>query len=155
MSTRAMICVDYNGSDHFELFYRHCDGYATGLGVELIKAMLKHSSMEEVLSQVSAEPEGRSVQRVEEVFPEVQSDLEWIYVICNANDPGTVSLQIFKTSNPYTKRHFIWPVWFSYKVYMKKNKALQDMQQVELIASNILVALHAFEQAGPPDIRPP
>jgi hypothetical protein len=144
-----MICVDYNGSDHFELFYRHCDGYPTGLGRELIEAMLKHGQIEEVLSQVSAEPEGRSVQRIEDVFLEVQSDLEWIYVICNANDPGTVSLQIFKTSNPYTRRQFIWPVWFSYRVHMKKNKALKDMPLVELVASNVLEALGGFEKAGP------
>ena len=149
MSTRAMICVDYHGSGQFELFYRHCDGYPTGLGRELIEALLGHDAIEEVLRRVSARPEGRSVQRIEEVFLEVQSDLEWSYVIGNANDPAAASLQIFKTSNPYTRRQFIWPVWFSYRVHLKKREALRDMAQVELVASSILGALQGFEGAGP------
>jgi len=147
MSTRAMICVDWSGHDHFELFYRHCDGYPTGLGQELIEAMLRHDSIEEVLREVCAESQGRSIGRIEDTFLKVQSDLEWIYVICNANDKETVSLQIFKTSNPYTKREFIWPVWFSYKTYMKRKKTLLEMSVVELTASNTLHALHEFEKA--------
>lgn len=149
VSTRAMICVDSYGHDHFELFYRHCDGYPTGLGMELVEAMLKHDSIEEVLKEVCAEPEGRSIGRIEDAFLKVQSDLEWIYVICNANDKETVSLQIFKTSNPYTKRNFVWPVWFSYKTYMNRKKALLEMSVVELTASNTLQALHEFERAEP------
>jgi hypothetical protein len=149
MSTRAMICVDWYGHDHFELFYRHCDGYPTGLGQELIEAMLKHDSIQEVLKEVSAGPEGGFVERVEDAFLKVQSDLEWVYAIHNANDKETVSLQIFKTSNPYTTRQFIWPVWFSYKVFMKRKKALLQMSVVELTASNTLHALHEFEKAEP------
>jgi hypothetical protein len=147
-----MICVDWHGHDHFELFYRHCDGYPTGLGVELIEAMLKHESIEEVLKEVCTEPVGRSIARIEDVFLKVQSDLEWIYVICNAGDRETISLQIFKTSNPYTKREFIWPVWFSYKGFMKRKKALQEMSVVELTASNTLHALHEFEKAKPAQV---
>jgi len=148
MSTRAMICVDWYGHDHFELFYRHCDGYPTGLGIELIDAMLKYDSIEEVLNNVSAEPSDRCIENVEDAFLKVQSDLEWIYVIRNAAKSDTMSLQVYKTSCPYTKRNFVWPVWFGYKKYIVRKRALWAMLVIEMTASNTLHALHEFEKAG-------
>ena len=68
MSTRAMICVDWYGHDHYELFYRHCDGYPTGLGMELVDAMLKHDSIEEVIKEVGAVAESRTINRPEDAF---------------------------------------------------------------------------------------
>jgi len=107
MSTRAMICVDWYGHGHFELFYRHCDGYPTGLGSELIEALLKYNSVEKVLEEVEARSEGRFVARPEDAFLKVQSDLEWIYVITHAKCSQRLSLQVLKTSCPYTKRQFV------------------------------------------------
>jgi len=149
MSTRAMICVDWHGHDHFELFYRHCDGYPTGLGLELIDAMLKHKSIEEILRAVRTEPLDRFVDEVEDAFLKVQSDLEWIYVIRNAAHSDTVSLEIYKTSCPYTRRNFVWPVWFGYKKYIARKRALWAMLVIEMTASNTLHALHEFEKAEP------
>ena len=149
MSTRAMICVDWYGHDHFELFYRHCDGYPTGLGMELIDAMLKHNSIEEIPTAVCAEPVNRFINEVEDAFLKVQSDLEWIYVIRNAAKPDSMSLEIYKTSCPYTRRNFVWPVWFSYKKYIVRKRALWAMLVIEMTASNTLHALHEFEKAEP------
>jgi hypothetical protein len=143
-----MICVDWYGHDRFELFYRHCDGYPTGLGIELIDAMLKHDSIEDVLNDVSAEPSDTYIEKVEDAFLKVRSDLEWIYVIRNAANPDTMSLEVYKTSCPYTKRNFVWPVWFGYKRYMERKKALWAMLVIEMTASNTLHALHEFEKAG-------
>jgi len=154
MSTRAMICVDQLGHERcYELYYRHCDGYPTGLGIELINAMLKHNSIEEIIKDVGASAESRSINEPEDAFLQLQSDLEWIYVIRNGAHSDTMSLQIYKTSCPYTKRNFAWPVWFSYKVYMKRKRALLEMSVIELTASNTLYALHEFEKARP-DAKP-
>ena len=149
MSTRAMICVDWYGHGHYELFYRHCDGHPRGLGMELLDAMLKYESIEEVIKEVGATPQGRTINKPEDAFLKVQSDLEWIYVIRNGAHSDTMSLQIYKTSYPYTKRNFVWPVWFSYRTYMKRKRALPEMSMIELAASNTLHALHEFEKAKP------
>jgi len=154
MSTRAMICVDRFGHEHFELFYRHCDGYPTGLGRELIEAMLGHDAIEEVIEAVGAEKTGKFTADIDDVFPRVQGDLEWMYVIRNADNSQTRSLQVFKTSFPYTKRNFVWPVWFCYRSYMKKQTP-KEMKHVEHTGDAILHALHAFEKAGTPRERPP
>jgi len=132
MSTRAMVCVDRFGHEHFELFYRHCDGYPTALGAEIIRALLAGKSIDEVIEAVEAKEEHRTVGRPEDAFLKCQRDLEWIYALREWR--GEIALEILRTSNPYSDRNFAWSVWAKYRTYMKKSD---------------LRALAAFEKAQP------
>ena len=153
MGTRSMIAVQRYWNSPYELFYRHMDGYATGLGVELIEAMKQGLSVEEIMEKVGAEPERRSVERPEDAFLKVQGDLEWIYVICNPTDAKTISLQILRTSCPdfwfngaENATDFVFSAWFSYVQYFPENYK-EVMRQVERTAEITLNALAALEKA--------
>ena len=144
MSTRAMICVDRFGHDHFELFYRHCDGYPTALGAEIIRALLAGESIDEVIEGVEANEEHRTVDRPEDAFLKRESDIEWIYALREWQ--GEIALEILRTSNPYCDRNFAWSVWFKYRAYMKKSD-VRAMETVEYAGCSTLRALAAFEKA--------
>ena len=70
MSTRAMILVQYGESwnSPYHMYYRHCDGYPSGLGEELKNAMSRGYSIDEILKEVGAEDEGRTVLEPEDAF---------------------------------------------------------------------------------------
>ena len=140
MSTRSMIAVQDRWNCPMRLFYRHCDGYPTGLGEELIEEMKKTRNVSDVLKAVCARDEQKYVSKVSEIYPGTQGDLEWIYVI----DVENWSLSIIKCSNPYCKKRFNWLAWFSYARYFPRNYR-QEMHMVETEGCHILRALAAFE----------
>jgi len=145
-----MIVVQWAMNGSYELFYRHCDGYATGLGVELIEALKSGIPVEQILRQVGAEPEHKYVEKPEDAFLTVQGDLEWIYVIRDIDSDKTRNLEIIKTSCPYfwqfgkdrtVQRNFAFPVWFSYVCFFPEDYK-ERMREVELMAE---IAIHCLE----------
>jgi hypothetical protein len=78
------------------------------------------------------------------VFPKLQADLEWVYVV-NFSPP---SLQIFRTSNPDLIRgpDFVFSGWFSYVEYFPED-IKGRMAQVERIAEITLNGLAAYHEA--------
>jgi len=145
MSTRAMVCVNrYGGS--YEMYYRHCDGYPTALGAEIVRALLAGKSIDEVIEAIGATDERCSVDNPEDAFLKRQSDLEWVYALRQSS--GTIALQVLKTSDPHCNRSFVWPVWGKYSNYMKRSD-VRAMETVEQGAESTLHALAAFEKAQP------
>ena len=148
MSTRAMIAVQYNWNGPFALHYRHCDGYPTGLGMELVEGLKLHQDIDALLEQVGAEQLNRLVSEPKDAFLKVQGDLEWIYAIRVDPDRGRTSLSIYKTSNPYTRREFAFHVWHSYVKYLPRGQGRGVMRQIETMTHIALSALGEFEKAG-------
>lgn len=140
MSTRAMIAVRESWNGALRLFYRHCDGYPSGLGAELIAEMKRSRDLAGVLSAVDAKDEGKLAHKISDIYPGCQGDLEWIYVL----DATNWSLAIVKTSNPHCDKRFTWLAWFSYARYFPQDHEA-EMARVEATASQILHALAAFE----------
>jgi hypothetical protein len=79
-----------------------------------------------------------------QVFPKLQADLEWIYVV----DFSPPSLQIFRTSNPDLIRgpDFVFSAWFSYAEYFPDD-IKGRMAGVERIAEITLNGLAAYHEA--------
>jgi hypothetical protein len=147
MSTRAMIAVQFNQNGPFALYYRHCDGCPTGLGIELMEGLQGRQDIHELLAQIHAEQTGHLVDEPQAAYPQIQGDLEWIYTIRMDPDHAMTSLSIYKTSNPYTRREFVFPVWHSYVKYLPRRGLPGLMRQIEQMAYITLSALEAFEKA--------
>jgi len=148
MSTRAVVAMG-KGDGSWRLYYRHCDGYPAGLGVELVQ-LLKEGKDEEQIAELAklnfeAYTPGRFVEdAVDTIFPGFQADLEWIYFV-DFSTP-TPRFDIFRTSCPYFEENFTFCVWGSYVAYLPPNW-VEQLQQVELVAITVLKALRAFNKA--------
>lgn len=145
MTTRAMVLRE-NGAS-FECYYRHCDGYPTGLGVQLIEALRNPfcKTWQDIVKQCELEPENKSVKQPEDAFLKLQGDLEYIYVVIERPR----GLAILRTSNPRDLPNFVFKIWFSYaKYFPAPSDAVKTMANVELTAYTILKALEAYHKAA-------
>ncbi len=148
MSTRSMIAVRYDSDGPYALYYRHCDGYPTGLGRELIERLHFYKDIDSLLKEVGAEKTKHFVDKPEDAFLKVQGDLEWIYVIELSPEHERTSLSICRTSNPITQRRFVFRTWHSYLKYIPYDFVEQIMRNIEFTAHIVLQALAAFESAA-------
>ena len=85
MSTRAMIAVQHSQNGPFALYYRHSDGYPTGLGIELMEGLRLGKGIDELMQLVGAEWTGRLVEEPQEAFPKVPGRLGMD--LCHPNCP--------------------------------------------------------------------
>jgi len=132
MSTRAMILVQYREAwaSPYHMYYRHYDGYPTGLGDEMVRAMIQGKSIDDVLKEVGAEDEHETVSKPEDAFLKYQGDLEWIYVIRNPDNDNR-SLEILKTSYPtLIENDFVFSVLCCYQKYFDNAPSMQIVQYV-------------------------
>lgn len=150
MGTRAMIALQRFPNGIYELYYRHMDGYPTGLGAELIEAMKETPDIDQVLKKVDSAGSNRGVTDPKDAFLQVQSDLEWIYVIENPESETSRSLTILKTSCP-TDRDYVFMAWFSYQQYFSETYA-EDLRMVEKTAEMALEAIKAFSHSKPSEL---
>jgi len=145
-----MIAIQRYDNSQYELYYRHLDGYPTGLGVELIEALKEKLPIDKVIERVRAEDEHRTVEKPEDAYLKVQGDLEWIYVIRDLNS-NTTSLEILKTSCPYfwqlalddrRRKEFVFSVWFSYVRFFPEDykERMGEVQRMAEISLNCLEA---------------
>jgi len=132
MSIRAMILVQYGEAwaSPYHMYYRHYDGYPTGLGDEMVRAMIQGKSIDDVLKEVGAEDEHETVSKPEDAFLKYQGDLEWIYVIRNPDNDNR-SLEILKTSCPaLIENDFVFSVLCCYQKYFDNAPSMQIVQYV-------------------------
>ena len=132
MSIRAMILVQYGEAwaSPYHMYYRHYDGYPTGLGDEMVRAMIQGKSIDDVLKEVGAEDEHETVSKLEDAFLKYQGDLEWIYVIRNPDNDNR-SLEILKTSYPtLIENDFVFSVLCCYQKYFDNAPSMQIVQYV-------------------------
>jgi len=148
MSTRAVVAMG-KGDGSWRLYYRHCDGYPAGLGVELVQ-LLKEGKDEEQIAELAKldfetyMPERFVEEAANTIFPGFQADLEWIYFI--SFSPPAFRFDIFRTSNPYFEENFTFHVWGAYLPYLPQDWR-EQLQYVELAAMTTLKALRAFNRA--------
>jgi len=89
MSTRAFVLVS-EFPRRYVVYYRHCDGYPTGLGLELIRAVQSGVvKPEELAEQLDLEEYFRWVTDPTEAFPVLQADIEWVYEVRGLYRPTT------------------------------------------------------------------
>ncbi len=153
MGTRAVIAVQHYMNGAYELWYRHLDGYPSGVGIQIVEALeasqLLGKDFDPLLAEF-AEQTSKTVKDASDAFPNYQADLEYIYVIDNVRDPRTVSLTILRTSNPKLERDFSFSVFFSYLKFMPHGAdLLNHFEEVERTSGTILNALKAYEEAAP------
>ncbi|MBW2044109.1 MAG: hypothetical protein JRI96_04390 [Deltaproteobacteria bacterium] len=148
MSTRAMIAFADSGGRCFRVYYRHCDGYPTGLGLELIRALKEARDPGSVARKAGLEYQCMyaSDEFHPRIYPECQGDLDWFYVV-RLNGPELTSVDIFRTGNPYLNGGMSWRVWGSYLKYLPENLE-QEFRFVEISAAGTLQALHQLQKAG-------
>jgi len=141
MATRAMVLRE-NGTS-YECYYRHCDGYPTGLGVQLVEALRNPfcKTWQDIVKQCGLQPENKFVSKPEDVFLMLQGDLEYIYVV-RENPKG---LAIYRTTNPRNLPDFAFQIWFSYaKYFPAPHDVVKAMAEIELIAHITLQALESY-----------
>jgi len=127
-----MILVQYREAwaSPYHMYYRHYDGYPTGLGDEMVRAMIQGKSIDDVLKEVGAEDEHETVSKPEDAFLKYQGDLEWIYVIRNPDNDNR-SLEILKTSYPtLIENDFVFSVLCCYQKYFDNAPSMQIVQYV-------------------------
>ncbi len=157
-----MIAIRRGSDGTYDLYYRHSDGYPTGLGVELIEGLKQHLTIDALLKKVGAEDEKKTVAKPEDAFLEVQGDLEWIYALEHhvASMPDRIYLKIFKTSHGCMGMYdvnkliakpleFAFQVWSSYVQYFpeKPEEAMEAMEHVEMLTDMTLNGIAAFAAA--------
>lgn len=148
MSTRAMIAVQLYDNGPYYLFYRHNDGYPKGLGQELVDSLnrgIHLKGVDELMEYIGAEPRNRVVSELKEVYTKIQGDLEWIYVLRNAEDKDSISLEILKICNRHSKRPYLFLAFWSYRKFLNQTV---NMKTVQYVTSTIMRALGDFEKMG-------
>jgi hypothetical protein len=95
-------------------------------------------------------PENRSVQKPEEAFLKVQGDLEYIYAIQLETGFGRVRLDIYRTSNPYTEKNFVFHLYGCYVMFAPRTiiEIAQRMDMIEAIGNISLNAIAQYEKAA-------
>jgi len=134
----------------YECYYRHTDGYPSGLRSDLIEALRSPfvKDWEGLVKECRLQDEKRTVTKPEDAFLKVQGDLEYLYVV-EGFDNGTVSLAIYKTSSPHDLPDFAWRIWFSYKQYFPSPAdVVHCMADLELMAGISLRGLEAYHRAN-------
>jgi len=154
VSTRSIIVFRSDACSHSKtVYYRHCDGYPTGVGLEIVEAFRKAKSgitdeqiVDFIARELEAEFYRHTTMKIDRMFPEIQADLEWIYEVCLGSHP---SLTIYKTTNPFLEADFIWEVFSSYLSYMPENpeEVREELRMTERVSRNVLKALRSFERA--------
>ena len=141
MTTRAMV-LRRNGAS-YECYYRHCDGYPTGLGAQLIEALRSPfcKTWQDIVKQCELQPENKFVRKPEDAFLKLQGDLEYIYVV--SENPA--SLTIYRTTNPRSLPAFAFKIWSSYaKYFPAPHDVMKTMAEIQLIAHITLQALENY-----------
>lgn len=147
MSTRACVCFSNTARMSWEVYYKHHDGYPTGLGLELAKLLKKNATKDRIIRKLSLENYRRLIRSPEEAFTKIQGDLEWIYAIAiNEKDPAWSAMRIYKTSNPAMDVGFVFPVWGCYAKLLPKNLKT-TMEYVEMAVGVALNMLSAYREA--------
>ena len=145
MATRAMV-LRRNGAS-YECYYRHCDGYPTGLGAQLIEALRSPfcKTWQDIVKQCELQPENKVVRKPEDAFLKLQGDLEYIYVV--SENPA--SLTIYRTTNPRSLPAFAFKIWSSYaKYFPAPHDVMKTMAEIQLIAHITLQALENYHCNG-------
>ena len=148
-----MVLFKTGPNGNYILYYRHTDGYPTGMGVDLIDAIRTtetrdfYQAVKEIAEKCALQDEKRSIDKPEDAFLKVQGDLEYLYVIENLYEVDTRSLTIYKTSNPRKLPDFVFSIWFSYAQFFPEDVGAR-MGEIERTARIILKALEAYHQAS-------
>jgi len=144
MSTRACVCFGDYGA--WQVFYRHCDGYPTGLGFELAEALKQGLNRGQIIKTLNLEDYNRTVREPEECFLRIQGDLDYIYAV-RTNYPK--ALTIYRTSNPWLSVNFVFPVWACLVCYFPvlKENLKKEMRTAEQIAQATIRAIASYHKA--------
>ena len=159
MSTRGYLLFRRRWNGPLTAYYQHMDTYPTGLGVDLIDALVGMGDAEGTLAiesivkdlnsrRYNLQKTERAFSKPEQVFLEHQSDIEWMYVIDLHDSPNSSSLEIWKTSNPITDTDFCFKVWSSYVRYFPSSHETPNlMHTLEITANMTITAIAAYEEA--------
>jgi hypothetical protein len=154
VSTRGAVLFEVSNGC-YEAYYNHCDSYPTWLGVRLAEMLKQGRTADEIVEvlklkdyqKVIAGTFGYDVAK--QVYPGLQADLEWIYVV-NFNPP---SLQVFKTSNPDLIHgpDFVFSAWFSYVQDFPENidAWMAEVEETAGIALKVMASYHGATKNGP------
>ena len=160
MSTRGYLLFRRRWNGPLTAYYQHMDTYPTGLGVDLMDALIGLGDAEGTIAIKSIvndlnnrgyklQKTERTFSKPQQVFLDYQGDIEWIYVIDLNDTPNSTSLQIWKTSNPHTETDFCFKVWSSYVRYFPSSHETPNlMHTLEISANMTLNALVAYEEAA-------
>jgi hypothetical protein len=149
VSTRGAVLFEVSDGC-YEAYYNHCDSYPTWLGVKLAELLKQGKTAADIIDELDLESYRKTIhgsfeeQVAKEVFPKLQGDLEWVYVL----DFSPSSLQVFRTSNPDLIHgpDFVFSAWFSYVQYFPED-VKGTMRQVERTAGITLNGLAAYHEA--------
>jgi hypothetical protein len=149
VSTRGAVIFEVSDGC-YEAYYNHCDSYPTWLGVKLAELLKAGKTAAEIIEGLDLESYQRTIHGsfgehvAKQVFPKLQADLEWVYVV----DFSPPSLQVFRTSNPDLIHgpDFVFSAWFSYVEYFPEDIE-ERMAEVERIAEVTLNGLAAYHEA--------
>jgi hypothetical protein len=154
VSTRGAVLFEVSDGC-YEAYYNHCDSYPTWLGVRLAEMLKRDRTAAEIVGELGLESYRRTVhgsfggQVAKQVFPKLQADLEWVYVV----DFSPPSLQVFRTSNPDLVRgpDFAFSAWFSYVEYFPEDieARMAEVERTAGIALNCLAAYHGAIKNSP------
>ena len=160
MGTRGYLLFRRRWCGALTAYYQHLDTYPTGLGVDVIDALITAADAEGTITTegiiadlnkrgYNLQKAERSFSKPEQVFLEYQSDIEWIYVIDLNDTPNSTSLEIWKTSNPITETDFCFKVWSSYVRYFPSSHETPNlMHTLEITANMTITAIAAYEEAN-------
>jgi len=144
MGTRAVVLRRVGR--RYECYYHHSDGSPSGLGARLIEALRSplFKSWEDVMGFCGLDRMDRVVEKPEDVYPWVQADLEYVYVV----DPEPPRLTIYATSFPRRLPYFIFEVYSSYAMYFPDpGHVVSRMAEVEAYSRMLLRALEQYHRA--------
>jgi hypothetical protein len=143
-----MVGFTENG-EFFTVYYRHCDGYPTALGEELMAALRETSDMDKIAEKCGLKYETHMRGDIPNprFYPKLQGDLDWFYVVQLDAQRELCSLTIFKTGTAYLEGGKSWRVWFSYVKYLPENH-IEIMNSLEVQQSGLIQAFLEFEQSG-------
>jgi len=160
LSTRGYLLFRRRWNGPLTAYYQHMDTYPTGLGADIIDALICLEDAEGTIAIQSIVTDlnsrgynlrkaERSFSKPEQVFLEYQNDIEWIYVIDLNDTPNSTSLAIYKTSNPITETDFCFKVWSSYVRYFPSSHETPNlMHTLEITANMTITAIAAYEEAN-------
>jgi hypothetical protein len=151
VSTRGAVAFEVSDGN-YRTHYNHFDSYPTWLGVKLAELLKQGKTAGEIIEELDLKDFGETgaingvfgIEVAKQVFPKLQADLEWVYVV-GFSPP---SLQIFRTSNPdfIDGPDFVFSAWFSYVEHFPDDIRAR-MAEVERTAEITLNGLAAYHEA--------